>query len=34
MSTWVASYIWRRFTRQQMVTHPRSNRTRRWATSL
>jgi len=33
-STWVVSYIPRRFTCPQTVTHPSSNRARRWATSL
>jgi len=32
--TWVAGYVPRRFTRLQTVTHPSTNRARRWLTSL
>jgi len=32
--TWVAAYIPRWFTHLQKVTHPSTNRARRWLTSL
>jgi len=34
MMTWVTGYILRWFTRLQTVTHPSTNRARRWLTSL